>query len=450
MDSARTFSRGRFELIAFSALLLLTAAFGREFSKLTIGFSWLHPTEVLLLLVLVAAVARLGPRAAVARIRATGAVLPLVVLWVFGAIAALRGLVDWGFSQVLHDIGLVEYSLVVPIVALLVTNREELLWLVRTLVLAGLLAIVVEAIALWTPLQWDIAGELGLVSVATGMYISIYVAWVISRSAAGADVSWWQYAVAILGVAMVVIGVARAAWVGLLAAFVVALLLAVPTRRAIAWGTIVAVLVLGAALSIPAEKVHFGDPPPSASTTGGDGSTGEGAPVGGDGPSVFGEVSSSFDANAAGGQSVNSQWRLAYWEYMVEESLHNPIGVGFGTPSAFAWSGVQYDRRTGDPNDPFDVTAPHNSFVNILYRTGVLGFVAVLALIGMAAWRLIALARRTGGVERAIAIWLLAVLAVTAGVVSLSVGLENPFLGIFFWTALGLGLVAPRLYPARP
>ncbi len=449
VGASRSVPADRLALATFSALLVLTAAFGREFSKLSLGVSWLHPTEIALVVVAVLAVVHLGPRAAFSRIRATGVLIPLVVLWTFGAIAALRGLNEWGFSLVLHDIGLVEYSLIVPIVALLIGSREQLHWLLWALVLSGLVAIVVQAAGYWTPLQWDIAGRLGLVSVASGMYISIFVSWVISRRAAGVEVAWWQYSVAILGVAMVVIGVARAAWLGLLAAFVVALFFVAPGRRLVASAAILAVLVGGAIVSIPGERIVFGEnPTPTTISGGGDGSTGEGGGTGGESgaaPSVVGEVTASFDISSVGGQGANSQWRLAYWQYMLEESVRNPVGVGFGTPSAFTWSGVSYDRRTGDPNDPFDVTAPHNSFVNVLYRTGFIGFLALAALVGIAVWRLVAFAREAEAEARATAVWLIGLIGITGGVASLSVALEGPFLGIFFWTALTLGLIAPRL-----
>ena len=121
------------------------------------------------------------------------------------------------------------------------------------------------------------------------------------------------------------------------------------------------------------------------------------------------------------------------------------IGAGFGAPSNFTWSGIPYDSRTGDPNNRFDVTAPHNSFVNLLYRTGVVGLLAVVALVVLAAWRLVPFAWRSKGETRAVSIWLLAMLALTGAVASFAVALEGPFLGIFFWAALGLALLAPRL-----
>ena len=139
---AEAFNGLNFELMTVAGLFLVTATFGREFSKLELGFSWLHPTEVVIAVAATVAVIRLGPSAALSRIRATGALIPLVALWLTGAVAAIRGLQDWGFSLVLHDIGLVEYSVIVPLLALVVANRQQLLWLVNVLALGGLLALV--------------------------------------------------------------------------------------------------------------------------------------------------------------------------------------------------------------------------------------------------------------------------------------------------------------------
>ncbi len=230
----------------------MTATFGREFSKLELGFSWLHPTEVVIAVAATVAVIRLGPSAALNRIRATGALIPLVALWLIGAVATIRGLQDWGFSQVLHDIGLVEYSVIVPLMALVVANRRQLLWLVNVLALGGLLALVVRGI------KWGLA-DFGLIEVASGMYIGIYVAWVISRVAAGLGVARWHYLLSVLGVAFVVIGVSRAAWFGLVAALVIAVILAPRDKRLLTAIAAAAIVVLGAGFSIPAERL---DPRP--------------------------------------------------------------------------------------------------------------------------------------------------------------------------------------------
>ena len=427
--------RVRPELLGLAGLFILTGAFGRSFSKLELGFSWLHPTEVALAAVLAVALIRTPASEWLGRLRATRVLVPLLVLWAFGAIAILRGLSDWGFSLVLHDVGLVEYSLLVPILIIVIRERSEFLWLCGAIVLSGLLGMVVYALTLWTPLQWDLAHDLNLIAPAIGMTLGIYVAWVLARAATGVPIKPWRYATVILGIALIIVSVARSAWLGCLAALLIVLVSATPGRRLRFGATVVGLVAVGVALSIPAERLHFGEAP-SATTDGADA-------AGGGRPDVLTEVSSSFRDSA---QSANSTWRLAFWEFMINASADRPLfGVGFGKPANFEWNGYFYDRRTGDPADPFDVTGPHNSFVNLLYRTGVPGLLAVVALGVLAITRLWSLTRRASGDDRATAVWLLAGLATTVAVASFTVALEGPFMGIFFWGLLGLGLIAPLM-----
>lgn len=429
-----------FELLVLAALLLATAAFGRTFSQLELGFDWLYPTEVVLVLVLAVALIRIGPREAWRRVAATGVLVPLGLFWALGALATVRGLADWGFSLTIEDIGLVEYSLLIPIVALIVSEREQLVWLASVVALGGILAIAAQVAALWTPLQWEVGDKLELVDVATGMYISLYVVWILSRLASKVSIPAWHLPFAILGVCLIVLGLARAAWLALIAGFLMAVVLALPGRRWIAGGAAAAALALGGALSVPAEGISFGEAPVIAQTQGSSG------------PKAANEITASFDPGAEGGQGANSAWRLAYWRYSMERAAKQPLnGAGFGTPANFTWSGITYDARTGDPADPFDVSPPHNSFVNVAYRMGPLALLALGAILVIAAWRLLPRTRRAQGEDRAISIWLLAALVVTFVVANFAVALEGPYMGIFFWTILGLTLLAPRvLYAPRP
>jgi hypothetical protein len=428
----------RFELLVLGGLFILMGAFGRTFSKAELGFSWLHPTEVALAVVLVSSVVRTPAAEWFARLRSTRVLVPIAVLWFFGAIAALRGLTDWGFSQVLHDIGLVEYSVLVPIVIIAIRDRAEFLWLCGAIALSGLGGMVMYAITLWTPLQWDLANKLNLIAPAIGLYLTIWIAWVLARSVAGVPVRWWQYATVAIGIAFIVVGLARSVWVGCIAALAIVVLCAFPGRR-LRFLMIAGLMVVGVALSFPAAKIHFGTAPNTEASgfeahEKGYGEAGR--------PDVFSEVSSSF---ASSSQEANSAWRLAYWKYMVEETAKQPLlGAGFGKPAAFVWQGTPYDTRAGTPGDPFDVIGPHNSFVNTLYRTGVFGLLAIAVLVGLAGFRLISGIRRSTGVDRATFIWLLAALAATIVVASFTVALEGPYMGIYFWGLLGLGLLATR------
>jgi O-antigen ligase len=176
-----------------------------------------------------------------------------------------------------------------------------------------------------------------------------------------------------------------------------------------------------------------------------------GEDAGGDAPLVE-DVRRAFGDEAESGSSANVGWRLAYWRYVLRSMRSNPVlGVGFGKPAAFHWNGIAYDRRRGDPTDPHDVSPPHNSFVNLLFRMGLLGLLPLLALIAAAAWRF-ASALRAGSLsafDRATLVGLAAIFVFIAVIASFNVALEGPFMGIFFWTVLGLLLLLPRYATER-
>ncbi|MBA2615614.1 MAG: O-antigen ligase family protein, partial [Actinobacteria bacterium] len=154
-----------------------------------------------------------------------------------------------------------------------------------------------------------------------------------------------------------------------------------------------------------------------------------------------------FDPNARAGHYANMHWRLDFWAYLLRETAKNPVlGVGFGRPAAFEWKGITYDART-DPSREFDFTPPHNSFVNVLYRMGGLGLLALGALLAVAVWRGLRLAFQVRASERA---WLAALVSLLAFIVLIAcfnVALEGPYMSMFFWTALALLLVLPGLHP---
>jgi O-antigen ligase len=414
------------ELIALAVLLLLTAAFGRSFSKLELGPGWLHPTEVVLAAVLVAALARATPAEWVRQVRATGALVPLLVLWLFGAIAALRGLSDWGFSDVLPDIGLVEYSVLIPLLALVVRDRFDLFWLSRVVALGGVLAIAAQAAALWAPSVLHLDGRLELIQIASGLYVGVYATWVAARVAAGVSLAAWHFPILVLGIALTIAGAARAAWVGLLVGLVVVIVLAPSGRRLVVTGFTVGVLLIGAAVSVPVES-----------------------PEGIRAPRVVSELQESFNESGKGGQSGTARWRLAFWGFALEESARSPLlGIGFGTPSDFEFAGTTYDTRTADTKH--SITPPHNSFINLLYRAGLPALLALAALMFVAARRLSPVARSVRDEDRALAVWLLAAVATTTAVACFFTVLESPYMAIFFWTALGLALLAPQMLSPEP
>jgi O-antigen ligase len=207
----------------------------------------------------------------------------------------------------------------------------------------------------------------------------------------------------------------------MLVGFAVVIALTPSSRRLASTGFVAAMILLGTVFSVPIRE-----------TT-----------VGGGAPRVVSEVQQSFgDAPA----NANARWRIAYWKFVLEESIRTPaVGIGFGKPAHFRWSGIIYDARTGDPVYPFDVTPPHNSFLNLLYRTGVPGLLALAALMFVAARRLLPVTRRAQDQDKALAVFLLVALATITAIACFAVVLEGPYMGIFFWGVLGLALLAPLM-----
>jgi O-Antigen ligase len=162
-------------------------------------------------------------------------------------------------------------------------------------------------------------------------------------------------------------------------------------------------------------------------------------------PPILVRIYDTFNPNDTSGSSANASWRVAIWGYMVRKWLHEPaLGVGFGRPTNFLWGGILYDSRRGSGSWA-DVTGPHNSFIDILFREGIFAILALLALVFVAARRVIATRTAAGDSRLSAALIAIAALfAFTVAISSLNVALEGPYMGIYFWTLLGLFLVVPQ------
>ncbi|MHB8468989.1 MAG: O-antigen ligase family protein, partial [Gaiellaceae bacterium] len=170
-------------------------------------------------------------------------------------------------------------------------------------------------------------------------------------------------------------------------------------------------------------------------------------------PPILRQIWDGFNKHDTTGSNANASWRFAIWGFMLRRTLHDPaFGVGFGRPTHFLWHGVLFDARLGDASNPNDETGPHNSFVDLIFRTGLLGFIPLVVLVAAAFLRL-----RTSLRERrddrpllAALIGVAAIFVFVSIVASLNVVLEGPYMGIFFWIALGLLLILPVVAPERP
>lgn len=581
---------GTIDLMVFSALLVLTAAFGRPFSKLGVSGAHVFVTEIALIVTLVLAARRCGIRGVAHRIRDRLPLVPLLVFWLAGAVALARGLHSYGVSATTHDVGLVEYSIVLPIVAIAADTRAKLTILVNVLLASGIVSALVFVVVYFASPH----GPLGLdvnPSSAIGLYIAGFLLLFAARGIHG--VRWTRLeiaagAFAIGALLLLMLLVTRSVLLALVAAVVVLAALA-PRRRTLIASAAVIAIGVSVAAAVGLERLHIGavttvaaaapvyvraspnfiaDDELAAFNGGtlvrGDAHAGRfsreivlhGTPyfelpalhglhrgksyelsfwlkplepartfgrVGDTSgyhwgqrswvvagrerwqhikttlvatkraerivvyvdsgaqrvlidelrvtrpgtsvatarptpitharppqsqPALVATIGDSFSNSESGtGAYANQSWRLAFWRYMLRQTVKSPVfGVGFGKPANFRWHGTLYDARRDDPSDPNNVTGPHNSFVNLFYRTGVVGAGAFVALVAVALWRVRrGLMLRPSYAERSRIVGLTALFVFAVVIASLNVALEGPFMSLFFWTILGLLFAAPSL-----
>lgn len=81
---------------------------------------------------------------------------------------------------------------------------------------------------------------------------------------------------------------------------------------------------------------------------------------------------------------INTYWRLTYWNDEIHELVNsNFLGVGYGTSYATENFIINYNPAIGGPfaaNEQYSVldkifvVGPHNSYISVIFRLGVVGF----------------------------------------------------------------------------
>jgi O-antigen ligase len=145
------------------------------------------------------------------------------------------------------------------------------------------------------------------------------------------------------------------------------------------------------------------------------------------------DVNVKFHTMSAPLEETNATWRVAFWLGVVFLWLSSPIfGVGFS-----------HDFYDEDPlhlvqADHYD---PHNSYLAILARTGTVGFLFVLAASFLFLRLLIRLVRQTSSEETALlGTCLLSCFAAMGTFAAANVTLESPYFALFFWLFIGMGI----------
>jgi len=134
-------------------------------------------------------------------------------------------------------------------------------------------------------------------------------------------------------------------------------------------------------------------------------------------------------------EDPNSLHRLAMWEEALNRTAREPlVGEGFGPPFSLLASNKFYDYSEKRLH-------PHNSFLWILNRMGMIGFTIFFLLI-LKFYRsaIKAYKKMSPGKSKA---YLLALMSCHVSIsifAFFNVVLEGPFMGIFFWIIMGLAM----------
>jgi O-antigen ligase len=150
------------------------------------------------------------------------------------------------------------------------------------------------------------------------------------------------------------------------------------------------------------------------------------------------------------GEEFNILSRILYWSYAIKEFGRSPfLGAGFGrfNDLGVKFSGVPglYYVGVSGQNNP-GILQAHNSYLQMLAETGVIGLALLLA-VWIAMWRRISAARRAFAAEPQVAAYFEAAqgLVVFAFVAALfGHALAAPTLGVPVLTILGLGISYSR------
>ena len=141
----------------------------------------------------------------------------------------------------------------------------------------------------------------------------------------------------------------------------------------------------------------------------------------------------------------NVWWRLFIWRDMLGELFRKPLfGWGFGKPfrsptlEALGW---EHGAREGWID-------PHNSHLNIAYKTGIIGF-AIFLLIMVGFFRRTMSFLRHIRQNDKIELYVVALLTCVVYILTIAlflVVLEGPYMGSFLWICMGLIVALENIY----
>jgi len=411
------------------AFLFTNAILNRQFSYLKVGPLFVSELVLLALLYGVAYRCLLG--GAASRLRS-----PLTIAVVFfllaGALSLARGMALHGYGA-LKDSALAYYAVSYFIVLVIVRRTWQVQWLLGAMVV-GSWAAALTCLPYFVPSLYGWISKAFPLRVGAAVYLMLEFS-IILRLCVGYRVPqpWrrvWTV-MAVMQVALVILGRVRSAWVSLLAALLFLFLYAPgadnPVLRRIPRPVsagfvllpflLVALIVVG---MLPGPWSPYLQP-------------------------VVNEWWSLFEETPENTMSYqNRDWRLAIWQSAAEQASEAPVfGIPFGhifIPHRAVEAG--YDITENADNEV------HNSPLSIWLRMGLLGIGSFLVIQAVFFRKMHRWVRGSPDpYHRRLGTALMACV-VTVLVHSLScVVLEGPYMAMPYWMILGFGMVLVRLYP---
>lgn len=133
------------------------------------------------------------------------------------------------------------------------------------------------------------------------------------------------------------------------------------------------------------------------------------------------------------GEDATWQFRLVAWKEAWRRFEESPLaGEGFGVPFTFGiWD-----------NDP----RPHNTFLTVLYKMGLIGFLPLFVFLGYFFWRLASAFHHHRNTPSALFLQVGCAVQVSFCLFGMAnLLLESPYLAALFWTAMGVNLSMIRM-----
>jgi O-antigen ligase len=144
----------------------------------------------------------------------------------------------------------------------------------------------------------------------------------------------------------------------------------------------------------------------------------------------------------------NALWRIEMWKEVFRQfQTHTLTGIGFG--SVFSLKPEHLPDALRLVLSPVSMTNVdvHNSHLAVLLRMGLAGFIVYIGINYVFCKRCLSFLRTHPDSEaKAYMLAILGAYFLYLIVASFNVALEGPFLGIFFWMLMGMGMTLPQIY----